>query len=57
MFTIYLKHLTGSYDLWVRLNYPFIDALRKQLLIWRGLQSNVKNKYIARGLKEFGGGE
>ncbi len=57
MFTIYLKHLTGSYDLWVRLNYPFIDALRKQLLIWRGLQSNVKNKYIARGLKEFGGGK
>jgi len=56
MFTIYLRHLTGSYDLWVRLNYPFIDALRKQLLIWRGLQSNIKNKYIAKGLKEFRGG-
>jgi len=55
MFTIYLRHLTGSYDLWVRLNYPFIDSLRKQLLIWRGLQPNLKNKYIEKGLEEFGG--
>ena len=47
-FTIYLRHLTGSYDLWVRLNYPFIDSLRKQLLLWRGLKPESKSEYIKK---------
>jgi ABC-type antimicrobial peptide transport system permease subunit len=40
-----LKHLTGPRTVWINSNYSFIDAVRKQLLIWRSLKEDEKARY------------
>jgi hypothetical protein len=44
-FTLQLKLLQGDRDMWIRSNYRFIDAIRKQLLIWRTLASQERKRY------------
>ncbi|MEM2373981.1 MAG: hypothetical protein QXI11_06015, partial [Thermoproteota archaeon] len=51
--TIYLRRTTGLLSDWVNSNRPFIDNMRKQLLIWRTLKTDVKEKYIETGLETF----
>ncbi len=48
-FTINLKRLSGNPRIWVKANKPFIDAVRKQLLLWRTLHPDDKKPYIERG--------
>jgi len=45
-FIIHLARLTGEIGVWIRSNHYFLDALRKQLLTWRGLSSREKEEYI-----------
>ncbi len=49
---IHLKRISGHAKVWVKSNKPFIDALRKQLLLWRTLRPGDKKKYID-GAKEL----
>jgi hypothetical protein len=51
--TLYLRRTTGLLSDWVNSNRPFIDNMRKQLLIWRTLKTDVKEKYIETGLEIF----
>ncbi len=44
--SIYLKRLSGHVKTWVKSNKPFIDAVRKQLLLWRTLHPEDKKRYI-----------
>jgi hypothetical protein len=44
--SIYLKRVAGNPRLWVKSNRVFIDALRKQLLLWRTLHMEDKKRYI-----------
>lgn len=46
--SIYLKRLSGNTRLWIRSNKFFIDALRKQLLLWRTITLDEKKQYIAK---------
>ncbi len=41
-----LTRVSGPYDSWVRFNYPFIDEIRKQMLIWNVLNPEEREKYI-----------
>lgn len=41
-----LSRVSGPYDSWVRFNYPFIDEVRKQMLIWNVLNPEDREKYI-----------
>ncbi|MEM2997439.1 MAG: FtsX-like permease family protein [Thermoproteota archaeon] len=41
-----LTRVSGPYDSWVRFNYPFIDEVRKQMLIWNVLNPEDREKYI-----------
>ncbi|MCD6466044.1 M28 family peptidase [Candidatus Bathyarchaeota archaeon] len=45
---VILKRLSGSREEWSRLNRRFLDAIRKQFLMWRSLQPNVKKQYMGR---------
>ncbi len=51
--TIYLKRMSGNPKIWVKSNKAFIDALRKQLLLWRTLPPDDKKKYIEEGRQLF----
>ncbi|HDO42242.1 MAG TPA: FtsX-like permease family protein [Candidatus Bathyarchaeota archaeon] len=46
---IHLKYLQGDRKIWTTRNPRFIDLLRKQFLMWRGLKSKEKEKYIKGG--------
>jgi len=47
-FNIYIKRTSGDQRLWVSSTYYFVDALRKQFMLWRSLSSSDKEKYINR---------
>jgi ABC-type antimicrobial peptide transport system permease subunit len=47
-FHLHLRLLTGNRETWIRSNRSFIDRIRKQLLIWRGLRDVDKRRYIER---------
>jgi len=40
-----IRRMSGAYGVWTRLNHQFIDAIRKQMLLWRSLPSEERNKY------------
>ena len=52
-FEIYLRYIGGERGPWTHSNPGFVDTLRKQLLLWRGLKSEERRKYISRGEKIF----
>ncbi len=41
---VYLKMLSGNRSVWVSSNYYFIDDLRKQILMWRSLPPEEREK-------------
>ena len=43
-----LKHISGPEKMWASYSYFFIDDLRKQLLIWRALSAEERQKYIRK---------
>jgi ABC-type antimicrobial peptide transport system permease subunit len=49
---ISIRRLSGVYELWKSNNYAFIDALRKQTLVWSSLPSEERKKYISGLPKE-----
>ncbi|RLG35648.1 MAG: hypothetical protein DRN91_09160, partial [Candidatus Alkanophagales archaeon] len=50
-----IKRQTGPYSSWLTSNRRFIDDIRKQLLTWRLLKLEEREKYISEGLKFIGG--
>ena len=56
LFLLVLKRLEGMYSLWVQNNRPFIDAVRKQFLVWKGLSAEEKKRYIGKPLETVRGG-
>jgi len=56
LFLLVLKRLEGIYTLWVQNNRPFIDAVRKQFLVWKGLSAEEKKRYIGKPLEAVRGG-
>jgi hypothetical protein len=47
-----LERLAGEANAWRRINKAFLLDLRKQLLIWRSLDSATKNEYEALMVSE-----
>ncbi|MEM3590885.1 MAG: M28 family peptidase [Candidatus Bathyarchaeia archaeon] len=47
-FVLEIRRLTGMYTLWMQSNRPFIDSIRKQFLVWRGLKPEEKKRYISK---------
>ncbi|MGC9014344.1 MAG: M28 family peptidase [Thermoproteota archaeon] len=45
-FSLTLQRLQGELETWSRLNYNFIDSIRKQLLNWRFISQEVRSKYV-----------
>jgi len=45
-YLLQIKRVTGDLESWSRMNYNFIDAIRKQLLTWRLLTESERNNYI-----------
>jgi hypothetical protein len=41
-----LKHVSGPEKMWASYAYFFIDDLRKQLLLWRALSAEERQRYI-----------
>ena len=48
VFVLHLKRLTGPRNTWQSSNYPFVDDLRKQLLMWGSLPTQERQKYISK---------
>jgi len=53
-FTILLLRKSGKITDWMAFSPRVIDFLRKQILLWRGLNTEEKRKYISQGMKIFG---
>jgi len=49
-----LKHETGVRYMWVKSNKAFVDAFRKQMLVWRAFSDEVLAEYAVRGRKLAG---
>jgi len=47
-FTLILNRKTGDPRLWESRNRAFIDDLRKQSLLWKGLTPDQRNRYISQ---------
>jgi len=47
-FQLYLKRLSGHPKIWQTANRSFVDVIRKQLLIWRGLSATEKKSYLGQ---------
>lgn len=50
IFTIHLEFLHGARDVWTSVNYHVVDAIRKQILLWRSLSEDDRYNYIQKGL-------
>ncbi|MEM2352534.1 MAG: FtsX-like permease family protein, partial [Thermoproteota archaeon] len=48
-FNIYLKYVSGERYPWEGSNPDFVDAIRKQLLLWKGLTQKERDEYIRKG--------
>ena len=48
-FEVYLKYVGGERHPWKDSNPRFIDSIRKQLLLWRGLKQEERDSYIRKG--------
>ena len=44
--SIYIKRISGTRDLWIGSNPVYIDSLRKQVLTWRSLSPEQKQRYF-----------
>ena len=44
-----MRHLTGVEYMWVKSNKSFVDAFRKQMLVWRAFSDEVVEEYGKRG--------
>ncbi len=53
-FNVHIKRLSGVREIWFSTNYRVVDAVRKQLLLWRSLSPSVKAKYLEEGVKNHG---
>jgi hypothetical protein len=49
VFELCLERAAGPVEDWKRLNRGFVDQLRKQLLLWRSLPDEEKERYEAMG--------
>jgi len=54
-FSILIERTSGLRDPWIKSNRNFIDGLRKQLLLWRGLPPSEKEKYLKSASQELKG--
>ncbi|RLF04295.1 MAG: hypothetical protein DRK00_07045 [Thermoprotei archaeon] len=55
LFVINLELLHGARDVWMAANYHVVDALRKQMLLWRSLSEEERRMYVEKGLNIFKG--
>jgi len=46
VFSINSRRLTGPRSMWVSSSYSFIDALRKQFILWGSLPESERQRYI-----------
>jgi len=46
VFQIHLRYMEGDRKIWITRNPRLVDILRKQLLLWRGLGKEEKEKYL-----------
>ncbi len=51
-FTILLERMIGVEDIWVKGSYAFVDDLRTQILLWRFITVEDRNKYIQMARRE-----
>jgi len=51
--SLVMHRLGGPMHTWVTSSIPFIDMVRKQILIWRGLAPDRRMRYISDGSKAF----
>jgi len=53
-FQLIATRTSGDYQNWRRLNPHFLKIIRKQLLLWRILSPDQKQRYVDRGPRLFG---
>ena len=49
--TIRLHRISGTEDAWLRTNYGFLNLVRKQFLLWRNLEPEMRHKNIGEGAR------
>ncbi|MCD6469380.1 FtsX-like permease family protein [Candidatus Bathyarchaeota archaeon] len=47
VYQIHLKFIGGDRNVWINRNHAFVDIIRKQFLMWRGLKEEEKKKYLS----------
>ena len=53
---VHIYRLSGDVDSWQRLNRRFLNVLRKQFLVWRTVDQEVKTVYADEGREMIAGG-
>lgn len=48
-FEVFLRYLSGERYPWEDSNPAFVDAIRKQLLLWKGIPQKERDRYIREG--------
>ena len=48
---LHINRLSGDVDSWLRLNRRFLNILRKQFLVWRTVEYEIKKNYATEGLE------
>jgi ABC-type antimicrobial peptide transport system permease subunit len=47
-FALHIERISGHREQWILTNYKFIDAIRKQLLLWRSLKPDNRKQYVSK---------
>ena len=50
---VYMERENGEGSDWQRLNRRFLDSIRKQFLVWRTINKEIKEDYRQEGEKEL----
>jgi hypothetical protein len=46
--SVYIKRISGTKEIWISSNSLYLDALRKQVLVWRSLTPMQQKQYIEK---------
>jgi hypothetical protein len=48
---IHLLRASGTEEAWLRTNYGFMNMVRRQFLIWRNLDNDMRRRYVEEGAR------
>jgi hypothetical protein len=54
MLAVHLSRVSGELSNWTAVNQPFLEGLRKRLLVWRSQSAENQEAFYLKGAELFG---